>query len=239
MNESLVSNKIFLYIWSIWFQLNWMKTRRHRPSLIKQWNAITSLLTCRLLGELFGPAHLPGNSKSPNSSTFSYISNHSLFVPFIFIQPKIEFRIDVIFKFWLEMGKKNRSEWGAEVEEDLMIAVPDGLTGQVLAQTWYRLLHCIGNPVQLSRPSVISQTYKFIQFTIVNSQVHSCEINFPINRIKLIELNWLNRVVKWSVSASVFVVVAGHFRRRHERHRPISRQLLTSPPHQYRCRPSS
>ena len=113
MNESLVSNKIFLYIWSIWFQLNWMKTRRHRPSLIKQWNAITSLLTCRLLGELFGPAHLPGNSKSPNSSTFSYISNHSLFVPFIFIQPKIEFRIDVIFKFLLEMGKKQSLGMGS------------------------------------------------------------------------------------------------------------------------------
>lgn len=51
--------------------------------------------------------------------------------------------------------------------------VPSELTGEVLAQAWYRLLHCIGNPVQLARPHVISQTHKFLQYTIISSQVKS------------------------------------------------------------------
>lgn len=63
--------------------------------------------------------------------------------------------------------------------------VPANLVGEMLAQTWYRLLHCIGNPVQLARPGVISQTHKFLQFAIVSSQLtdpsqHPCLTALPI-----------------------------------------------------------
>ena len=49
--------------------------------------------------------------------------------------------------------------------------VPAELTGECLAQTWYRLLHCLGNPVQLARPAVVSQTHKFLQYAIISAQV--------------------------------------------------------------------
>ncbi|XP_032791568.2 ral GTPase-activating protein subunit beta isoform X2 [Daphnia magna] len=67
---------------------------------------------------------------------------------------------------------------------DEYMLVPSQLSGEVLAQTWYRLLHCIGNPVQLARPSVISQTHKFLQFTIISSQLsdpslHPCLFSLP------------------------------------------------------------
>jgi hypothetical protein len=57
--------------------------------------------------------------------------------------------------------------------DDEQILVPVELSGKVLTQAWYRLLHCIGNPVQLARPSIISQTHKFLQYTIISSQVLS------------------------------------------------------------------
>nr|CAH0103904.1 unnamed protein product [Daphnia galeata] len=64
------------------------------------------------------------------------------------------------------------------------ILVPVELSGKVLTQAWYRLLHCIGNPVQLARPSVISQTHKFLQYTIISSQLsdpsqHPCLFSLP------------------------------------------------------------
>lgn len=70
----------------------------------------------------------------------------------------------------LFVTKKLYLSFFLNVDDEYML-VPSQLSGEVLAQTWYRLLHCIGNPVQLARPSVISQTHKFLQFTIISSQV--------------------------------------------------------------------
>ncbi|XP_046461247.1 ral GTPase-activating protein subunit beta-like isoform X2 [Daphnia pulex] len=68
--------------------------------------------------------------------------------------------------------------------DDEQILVPVELSGKVLTQAWYRLLHCIGNPVQLARPSIISQTHKFLQYTIISSQLsdpsqHPCLFSLP------------------------------------------------------------
>lgn len=32
-----------------------------------------------------------------------------------------------------------------------------------ISQTWYRMLHTIGNPIDLCRPQIISQTPQFLQ----------------------------------------------------------------------------
>lgn len=37
------------------------------------------------------------------------------------------------------------------------------MSGEAVVQSWYRILHCIGNPVDLCRPQVISQTPDFLQ----------------------------------------------------------------------------
>ncbi|XP_065158063.1 ral GTPase-activating protein subunit beta isoform X3 [Atheta coriaria] len=48
-------------------------------------------------------------------------------------------------------------------EDDL---IPSGMTDDCIAQSWYRFLNTIGNPVQLTKPDVISQTQKFMQFAL-------------------------------------------------------------------------
>lgn len=59
--------------------------------------------------------------------------------------------------------------WFAADEDKAL--VPNELTGEFLAQTWYRLLHSIGNPVQLAKPGIVSHTHKFLQYALINSQV--------------------------------------------------------------------
>lgn len=55
-------------------------------------------------------------------------------------------------------------------EEDSQL-LPAEMTHDCVAQCWYRFLHCIGNPVDLSRPAVISQTPKFLQYAIASEAV--------------------------------------------------------------------
>lgn len=59
------------------------------------------------------------------------------------------------------------------------------MSNDCIAQSWFRFLHCIGNPVNLCRPSVISQTDKFLQFAIGNNGAidptqHPCLNNLPL-----------------------------------------------------------
>lgn len=53
-------------------------------------------------------------------------------------------------------------------EDDL---IPSGMTNDCVAQSWYRFLNTIGNPVCLTKPEVISQTQKFLQFAISSGGV--------------------------------------------------------------------
>ncbi|XP_046680687.1 ral GTPase-activating protein subunit beta isoform X3 [Homalodisca vitripennis] len=77
------------------------------------------------------------------------------------------------------------------LEEDSAL-IPPGMTNSCIAQCWFRFLHCIGNPVDLCRPTVISQTHKFLQFaltseTVVDPCQHPCLSVLPLNFLKAIK----------------------------------------------------
>ena len=62
--------------------------------------------------------------------------------------------------------------------------IPAGMTNDCIAQSWYRFLHSLGNPVDLSRPAVVSQTQHFYQYAIVAENVvdpthHPCLSALP------------------------------------------------------------
>ena len=69
----------------------------------------------------------------------------------------------------------------AEEDESL---IPADMTNDCIAQSWYRFLHSLGNPVDLSRPSLVSQTQHFYQYAIVAENVidpthHPCLSALP------------------------------------------------------------
>ncbi|XP_063383145.1 ral GTPase-activating protein subunit beta [Cydia fagiglandana] len=51
-------------------------------------------------------------------------------------------------------------------EEDANLIPPD-MSAEAVMQSWYRILHTIGNPVDLCRPHVISQTPDFLQYSVL------------------------------------------------------------------------
>ncbi|XP_028026562.1 ral GTPase-activating protein subunit beta isoform X3 [Bombyx mandarina] len=54
-------------------------------------------------------------------------------------------------------------------EEDANL-VPADMSPEAVMQSWYRILHTIGNPVDLCRPRVISQTPEFLQYSITQEE---------------------------------------------------------------------
>jgi hypothetical protein len=44
-----------------------------------------------------------------------------------------------------------------------MNLVPSEMSNDCVAQAWFRFLHSLGDPVDLSRPSIVSQTQHFYQ----------------------------------------------------------------------------
>ncbi|CAG9819469.1 unnamed protein product [Phaedon cochleariae] len=74
-------------------------------------------------------------------------------------------------------------------EDDL---IPAGMTNDCVAQSWYRFLNTVGNPVSLTKPKVISQTQKFLQFAISTDGVvdpcqHPCLLSLPLIFLKAIK----------------------------------------------------
>ncbi|KAJ8946712.1 hypothetical protein NQ318_006970, partial [Aromia moschata] len=74
-------------------------------------------------------------------------------------------------------------------EEEL---IPGGMSNDCIAQSWYRFLNTIGNPVSLTKPEVISQTQKFLQFAISTDGVvdpcqHPCLQALPTIFLKAIK----------------------------------------------------
>lgn len=55
-------------------------------------------------------------------------------------------------------------------DEDANLVPPDA-SHDCIAQSWYRFFHCLGNPVNLCRPAIISQTPKFLQYAIASETV--------------------------------------------------------------------
>ncbi|CAH1959125.1 unnamed protein product [Acanthoscelides obtectus] len=74
-------------------------------------------------------------------------------------------------------------------EDDI---IPPGMSNDCIAQSWYRFLNTIGNPVSLTKPKVISQTQKFLQFAISTDGIadpcqHSCLQALPLIFLKAIK----------------------------------------------------
>ncbi|XP_041980537.1 ral GTPase-activating protein subunit beta isoform X2 [Aricia agestis] len=52
-------------------------------------------------------------------------------------------------------------------EEDAQL-VPADMSAEAVVQAWYRILHTIGNPVDLCRPHLISHTPEFLQYSMTS-----------------------------------------------------------------------
>ncbi|XP_050058118.1 ral GTPase-activating protein subunit beta isoform X4 [Aphis gossypii] len=71
--------------------------------------------------------------------------------------------------------------------EDIHL-IPSGMSNHTIAQSWFRLLQTIGNPADLSRPTTISRTPKFLQAALsdpnhrlVDPSNHPCLNVLPYN----------------------------------------------------------
>ncbi|KAF8763641.1 Ral GTPase-activating protein subunit beta like protein [Argiope bruennichi] len=72
----------------------------------------------------------------------------------------------------------------AKIPDEDSHLVPSDMSKECIAQAWFRLLHTIGNPVDLCRPEVISQTPKFYHFALSSEMVidpcqHPCLAVLP------------------------------------------------------------
>ncbi|XP_063903685.1 ral GTPase-activating protein subunit beta isoform X4 [Zophobas morio] len=70
--------------------------------------------------------------------------------------------------------------------------ITHGMSNDCIAQSWYRFLNTIGNPISLTKPEVISQTQKFLQFAISTDNVndpcqHPCLQALPLIFLKAIK----------------------------------------------------
>lgn len=71
-----------------------------------------------------------------------------------------------------------------KLSDDDTHLVPSDMSNECIAQAWFRLLHTLGNPVDLCRPEVISQTPKFYHFALSSEMVidpcqHPCLALLP------------------------------------------------------------
>ncbi|XP_059176419.1 ral GTPase-activating protein subunit beta-like isoform X2 [Physella acuta] len=62
--------------------------------------------------------------------------------------------------------------------------LPADMSSESIAQCWFRFLHILQNPVDLSRPSVVSNTPKFLQYAltcdaVVDPSYHPCLSRLP------------------------------------------------------------
>ncbi|XP_014486486.1 PREDICTED: ral GTPase-activating protein subunit beta isoform X2 [Dinoponera quadriceps] len=76
-------------------------------------------------------------------------------------------------------------------EEDTQL-VPPTMPDEAVAQAWYRLLRTIGDPVDLCRPAIVSQTQAFLQYAIASPNVidpcqHPCLQSLPQIFLKAIK----------------------------------------------------
>lgn len=63
------------------------------------------------------------------------------------------------------------------------------MTEESIVQTWFRILHTVGNPVDLCHSNIISQTPQFLQYAITNDNPleHPCLCVLPLNFHKAIK----------------------------------------------------
>lgn len=69
-------------------------------------------------------------------------------------------------------------------EEDLHL-IPAEMTNDCIAQSWFRFLHILQNPVDLCHPEIISKTQKFMEMVLASKNVidpseHECLKSLPL-----------------------------------------------------------
>lgn len=69
------------------------------------------------------------------------------------------------------------------MEEDASL-IPQGMTNDCIAQTWYRFLRIIGSPIELCSPATISNTPHFMQHCLLReigmeAHQHPCLLQLP------------------------------------------------------------
>ncbi|XP_076463976.1 ral GTPase-activating protein subunit beta-like isoform X2 [Babylonia areolata] len=70
------------------------------------------------------------------------------------------------------------------LDEDSQM-IPAEMSEECVTQAWFRFLHIIQNPVDLSRPAVVSNTPRFLQHALTNEAVldpsqHECLLKLPL-----------------------------------------------------------
>ncbi|CAH1791195.1 unnamed protein product, partial [Owenia fusiformis] len=71
-----------------------------------------------------------------------------------------------------------------QIAEEDPVIVPPEMSNDAIAQTWFRFLHTLSNPVDLCQAEVISQTPKFLHMALSSENVidpsqHECLKNLP------------------------------------------------------------
>ena len=71
-----------------------------------------------------------------------------------------------------------------EGEDDLAL-LPSDVTNECITQSWFRFLHIMQNPVELSKPMIIGKTQGFLQYALTSQDVvdpsqHECLLTLPI-----------------------------------------------------------
>ncbi|XP_023326700.1 ral GTPase-activating protein subunit beta isoform X1 [Eurytemora carolleeae] len=70
------------------------------------------------------------------------------------------------------------------IPKEDMDLVPTEMTHECVAQSWYRFLNCLGNPVELSKPVSVSDTQQFKEyalksFGVIDPTYHPCLVSLP------------------------------------------------------------
>lgn len=140
------------------------KLLRHRIALIEQWNRVNIALTARLLEFLYGPSfpELKICKFNPISSTRKRKECEKKY-----LSEKLDF---------------------FTVDEDAQL-IPNGMSSDCIAQTWYRFLRTIGSPMELCSPVTISKTPQFMNWVVsrtdgVEPFHHPCLLQLPMIFLK-------------------------------------------------------
>lgn len=77
------------------------------------------------------------------------------------------------------------------MEEDAQL-IPNGMTNDCIAQTWYRFLRTIGSPITLCSPSVVCKTPQFMNWVVSRGDGadpinHPCLLQLPQIFLKAIK----------------------------------------------------
>ncbi|XP_015122062.1 ral GTPase-activating protein subunit beta isoform X3 [Diachasma alloeum] len=81
---------------------------------------------------------------------------------------------------------------GLKISDEDAQLIPPTMSDEAVAQAWYRLLRTVGDPVDLCRPAVVSQTQAFLQYAITSPSVidpcqHPCLQALPQIFLKAIK----------------------------------------------------